>query len=258
MSLLVLLSAPTTTLRGISDGALYQAASSRLVGALPMDSFSSARFSNGSIVGHGLPSPEALCHCSCFAEENFAYCHNTAKTTIGVSTFYFDPFSWRWESRALRFFAAGSPGWESGREATNFLARAVLPDGPGGPMIFDSTYTSDIDAAARSGQAARGAEVVRATTEAVDCSVHALCDVQCDGAAQYAAWRSRCDAGTAALDAWSDPPRSDAPSSGLGSGGALGWFVAGCACTVLAGTVWRRRSNDGRDASALRELPSNL
>ena len=239
-------SAPSP-LRGIGDYTLYEAASSRLVGVLPFTSFSSARFANDSVVGHGLPGPEAMCHCSCYAEGNFAYCYNTAKTTVGVATYWFDPFTWQWESRALRYFGPNLVSRENApRVATNFLARAVLPDGPGGRMVFDSTYTSDVDAAAAAGMAARGVEVVRAAADGVSCSAHGLCDVQCAGVAQYTAWRARCDAGTAALDAWSDPAPGSAAT--FGGSAALAWFVAGAACAVAAITCWRRRA-EARDVS---------
>jgi hypothetical protein len=62
---------------GYDDVALYTSASEKLVGALWLESFSSASAhgsSGESLVGHGLPAPEALCNCACFAESNFVYC----------------------------------------------------------------------------------------------------------------------------------------------------------------------------------------
>lgn len=244
-----------THMHGVDERTLYARASMRLVGAYSFSTFSSARFANdGSTVGHPLPGPEALCHCGCWAEDNFALCHNTAKTTVGISTYFFDPFLWRWSGRALRFFNHNSPGKISGRQRTNFLSNAVLPDGPGGRMIFDSTYLSDVDptapAAAVASGAARAAEVVRAATAAVSCNAAALCDVQCAGSAQYLAWKAACANGTAGLDAWTDPPRevdaaAHADASSALAMAAFAWFVTGGICAVAAGYVWSTRRGRG-------------
>ena len=183
---------------GFADRALYQNASALFVGAQAIESFSSASVhgpSGGSIKGHGLPAPEALCNCACYAEDNFAYCRNTAKTTVGVSTFAWNPFSsggGRWEGRALRYFTAGSAGIQDGRVATNFLEQAVLPSGPGGPVFFEVAYTGDVAADEAASTPPRSAEMVRGFTGAVSCDAAPLCDAQCAGYLQYADWRAGC------------------------------------------------------------------
>jgi hypothetical protein len=185
----------SSALKGFDDMARYQNATTLLVGAASIVSFSSASASGptgATINGHGLPAPEALCNCACFAADNFAYCQNTAKTTVGISTFSYDPFSERWESRALRYFAAGSPGADANRTRTNFLERAVLPDGPGGAMFFEVAYTDDSTEADSS---VRSAELVRGATSPIDCAAASLCDRQCGGVEQYAAWRAGCGPG---------------------------------------------------------------
>ena len=82
-----------------------------------------------AVTGHGLVAPEALCNCACFPLDDFVYCQNTARTTVGVSTFYFSPFTQRWEAKALRYFKENSSGLAAGRAHTSFLEQAVLPDG---------------------------------------------------------------------------------------------------------------------------------
>ena len=120
--------------------ALYSQACSKLVGAQRIESFSSARASGPEgeqVVGRNLPSGgEAICNCACWSAAEFAYCSNTAKTTVGVATFAVDESLGRWETRGLRYFRAGSPGFLAGRSSTSFVADGVLPKGPGGPVIF--------------------------------------------------------------------------------------------------------------------------
>lgn len=158
--------------------------------------------------GHGLLAPEALCNCGCHPLANFVYCQNTAATTVGVSTFALDPSSaavaatvgggagggaGRWVSKALRYFRDGSPGQLAGRDATSFFENAVLPDGPGGAMYFEVAYLSDTAPPAVPGAApARSAEIVRGVTSEVRCDAAPLCDAQCAGEPQYAAWKARC------------------------------------------------------------------
>jgi hypothetical protein len=180
-----------SSLPGFGDLPLYQNASRFLVGAQAFVSFSSASAHGArgqNLTGHVSPAPEALCNCACFALPDMAYCQNTAKTTVGVSTFaYNSAFDGRWTGRALRYFAGGSPGAEAGRFYTSFLESARLPDGPGGAIYFEVAYTADVVAPGE-----RSAELVRGHTGAVDCAAHALCDVQCAGVAQYEAWRKGC------------------------------------------------------------------
>ena len=111
---------------------LYSNATEMLVGAMRIESFSSAR-ANGpigeNVTGHGLiAGGEAICNCACYAADDFTFCRNTAKTTVGVATYAYDPQLRRWEARGLRFFRAGSPGAErQGRSRTSFVAEGVLP-----------------------------------------------------------------------------------------------------------------------------------
>lgn len=180
---------------GFDDLARYKNASLFLVGAFQIETFSSASAAGpdgANVHGHGLPAPEALCHCSCDALANMAYCRDTAKTTVGVATFYWDAFDDRWAGRSLRYFADGTAGAEAGRRRTSFLSRSVLPDGPGGPMLFDVAYAEDQTADA----SARSAEVVRGSTTSADCAAAPLCDKQCAGVPQYVAWKARCAKGT--------------------------------------------------------------
>ena len=169
----------------------YANVTARLVGAMRIESFSSASASGPHgerVVGRGLMAGgEAICNCACWAADDFAFCRNTAKTTVGVATYAYDPALRRWEARGLRYFGAGSPGLEAGRRATNFVADGVLPRGPGGPLRFYSTYVSDTD-----GSGGRSAEIVRARTSAISCAAAPLCDVQCRDEGQYAAWKMRC------------------------------------------------------------------
>ena len=172
---------------GYDDIELYRNASSKLVGAMSILSFSSASADGphgSSISGHSLPAPEALCNCACYPLANFAYCQNTAKTTVGISTFSMDGD--KWISVALRYFAADSPGAKAGRTRTNFLERATLPQGPGGPMLFDVAYTSDGTINSHR------AELVRGRTGGVSCDAAPLCDKQCAGVGQYEAWKAGC------------------------------------------------------------------
>jgi hypothetical protein len=189
-------SMPTVAQDGFDDLALYQKAAPLLVGAQPILSFSSASAAgpNGSVVdGHGLPAPEALCNCACWGLDNFAYCQNTAKTTVGVSTYFLDGTVWR--ARGLRYFAAGSEGWRAGRIRTSFHEVARLPDGPGGQMLFDVSYLNDQESnvsLSSDEPRARSAEVVRGRTGPVACSAAPLCNVQCAGVPQYDSWFQRC------------------------------------------------------------------
>ena len=116
-----------------------------------------------NVTGHGLiAGGEAICNCACYAADDFTFCRNTAKTTVGVATYAYDPQLRRWEARGLRFFRAGSPGAErQGRGRTSFVAEGVLPRGPGGPMRFYSTYVGDVVADGDG----RSAEIVRARTK---------------------------------------------------------------------------------------------
>ena len=185
-------------LRGFGDLQLYRNASSQLVGAQAFVSFSSASAHGPlgqSISGHAAPAPEALCNCACFALDDFAWCQNTAKTTVGVSTFSYSPFARRWEGRALRYFAEGSAGDLAGRGGNSFVETAVLPDGPGGAVYFEVAYvgdTSNDTVACGTQRPCRSAELVRGFTTAVDCAHAALCDAQCAGVAQYDEWRKNC------------------------------------------------------------------
>jgi hypothetical protein len=95
---------------GFDDLNMYTNASASFVGAHQMVSFSVADGNGKHVAGHGLPKPEALCNCECKAEANFVFCYNTAATTEGISTFYYNPLDSRWESSALRFFMPGTPG----------------------------------------------------------------------------------------------------------------------------------------------------
>lgn len=181
---------PMGLLSGFDDLPRYSNASTLLVGAAPIRTFSSASASGGNgshINGHGLPAPEALCNCACFAAANFVWCQNTARTTVGVSTYHYDPFSLRWEGRALRYFTSSSHGATAGRDGTNFLERAVLPEGPGGAVYFDVAYTGDLTA-----DGTRSAELVRGATGPVSCEAAPLCNAQCAGVAQYQKWRHGC------------------------------------------------------------------
>eukprot|EP01051_Picozoa_sp_SAG22_P001505 SAG22_NODE_60_length_23423_cov_8.445250_9_plen_276_part_00 len=178
---------------GFNDLALYADASSALVGAHEMVSFSSASTTllgptGNPLAGHGLPEPEALCNCECQSASDFVYCYHTAKTTAGVSTFAFDPVDRRWVGEALRFLLPGSPGEDAGRGATAYVHRAVLPDGPGGDMLFTVSYVGDSDGTAGGGHHA--ATIVRGRTAPPSCSAAPLCDVQCSGSVQYERWRS--------------------------------------------------------------------
>lgn len=172
---------------------LYSNATEMLVGAMLIESFSSAR-ANGpigeNVTGHGLiAGGEAICNCACYAADDFTFCRNTAKTTVGVATYAYDPQLRRWEARGLRFFRAGSPGAErQGRSRTSFVAEGVLPRGPGGPMRFYSTYIGDVVADGDG----RSAEIVRARTSGVACEAAPLCDEQCSDEAQYRSWKRRC------------------------------------------------------------------
>ena len=103
---------------------------------------SEPRTNGTNVTGHDLLAPEAFCNCACFGAENFAYCQNTAHTTVGIATYAFSPFEQRWEARALRYFRAGSPGVEAGRIATNFVEDAILPEGPGGAICEDRSPTT--------------------------------------------------------------------------------------------------------------------
>ena len=85
---------------------LYSNATEMLVGAMLIESFSSAR-ANGpigeNVTGHGLiAGGEAICNCACYAADDFTFCRNTAKTTVGVATYAYDPQLRRWEARGLR------------------------------------------------------------------------------------------------------------------------------------------------------------
>ena len=144
---------------------------------------------------------------------------------MGIATFAFNglpSLDGRWHGRALRYFSAGSAGAAAGRLGTNFLERALLPDGPGGALLFEVAYTSDVTAdrtagkergtgtaagsvasavigggegAGTSGQQQeqrRSVELVRGLTTPVSCAAAPLCDVQCAGVAQYEAWRDGC------------------------------------------------------------------
>mmetsp|Transcript_34837 Transcript_34837/g.93029 ORF Transcript_34837/g.93029 Transcript_34837/m.93029 type:complete len:250 (+) Transcript_34837:155-904(+) len=183
---------------GYDDVALYTSASEKLVGALWLESFSSASAhgsSGESLVGHGLPAPEALCNCACFAESNFAYCQNTAKTTVGVSTYAYNGLAGQWEAHNLRYFKDDSPGAAAGRKGTTFVDHSVLPDGPGGRAFFDIAYEGDMAEAEEdaSGQS-RSVEVVRGyTSDGVQCEAAPLCNAQCAGVQMYEAWRAKCD-----------------------------------------------------------------
>ena len=208
-------SSPTSaTLPGFGDPALYQNASAALVGAQAFLSFSSASAQGPrgfNVTGHSAPGPEALCNCACFALDDFAYCQNTAKTTVGVSTFAYSPFSERWEGKALRYFAAGTPGDAAGRIGNSFLESAVLPDGPGGAIYLEVAYVGDVDndAARCETEVCRSAELIRGHTTPVSCTYHTLCDAQCAGVAQYEAWRKGCG-------------RANAPATGGGGSGGGG------------------------------------
>lgn len=178
---------------GYDDMARYANASTFFVGAQAIVSFSSASAHGPAarkISGHGLPAPEALCNCACHGADNFVYCANTAKTTVGVSTYAFDGFSSRWEATALRYFAAGSEGATAGRTPTTFAERAVLPDGPGGAMYFTVSYLSD--SSRDGGESSRAVEIVRGRTAGVRCEDAPLCDKQCQGEEMYAQWRAGC------------------------------------------------------------------
>ena len=186
---------------GFDDLELYVNASRRFVGAQKFLSFSSASAHgpNGQVVdGHGLPAPEAFCACACHGIENFVYCQSTAKTTVGISTFWLesvdapDRDQVRWRGRGLRYFGAGSQGSKSGRTRTSFTETARLPDGPGGSIFFEVAYMNDDDAS--TSPHSRSAELVRGRTAPVSCDAHALCDRQCSGVAQYEAWRRDCGA----------------------------------------------------------------
>ena len=104
LALAASVAAASPELRGVDDRDLYDLAAARLVGAHEFTSFSVARFANGNASRQELAElgPEALCHCGCWGADNFVACHNTAKTTVGISTFWFDPWDWRWKGRALR------------------------------------------------------------------------------------------------------------------------------------------------------------
>ena len=236
--------AASPELRGVDDRDLYAMAAPRLVGAHAFTSFSVARFANGSASRQELAElgPEALCHCGCWGAANFVACHNTAKSTVGISTFWFDPWDWRWKGRALRYFVAGSPGYEAGRQATSFLATAVLPAGPGGSMVFDVAYANDL-----APPLGRSASIVRGRTGAASCSAAPLCDVQCDGAPQYGLWRAACRDTTAPVEAWADPARETTPPSTLSTGiASIAWFVSGVALTlgvIAARSCWRTRQH---------------
>ena len=183
---------------GFDDLELYANASKHFVGAQRFLSFSSASAhgSDGQVVdGHGLPAPEAFCACACHGQDNFVYCQNTAKTTVGISTFWLESVDGldkevRWRGRGLRYFSAGSEGSKSGRTRTSFTETARLPDGPGGAIFFEVAYMND-DYTSTSPHS-RSAELVRGRTAPVSCDAHALCDQQCSGVAQYEAWRKGC------------------------------------------------------------------
>jgi hypothetical protein len=182
---------------GYDDLALYMNASAQLVGAHSIDSFSSASAHGptGSVVtGHGLPAPEAICNCACYAQSNFAYCQNTARTTVGVSTYAYNGLAARWEAHNLRYFAYGSAGAATGRNGTTFLEQSVLPDGPGGRVLFDIMYVGDTtEAAYGGGGLSRSAEVVRGYTSGVSCGAAPLCNTQCEGVEMYEVWRAKCE-----------------------------------------------------------------
>ena len=219
-------------LRGVDDRDLYAMAAPRLVGAHAFTSFSVASFANGSASRQELQElgPEALCHCGCWGADNFVACHNTAKTTVGISTFWFDPWDWRWKGRALRYFGAGSPGYEAGRQATSFLATATLPAGPGGSMVFDVAYANDL-----APPVGRSASIVRGRTGAASCGAAALCDLQCDGAPQYSVWRAACRGDKpATVEAWADPARETLPSTLSTDVASVAWFASGVALTLGA------------------------
>ena len=200
--LIGLLSSSASPLPGFDDLALYQNVTTRFVGAQAFVSFSSASAHGphgSSVSGHTAPAPEALCNCACFALPDLVYCQNTAKTTVGISTFAFGSVSGAssgWTGRALRYFADGSAGAVAGRFYTSFLEAAVLPEGPGGPIYFEVAYTADTTASSASGlrgdQPTRSAEVVRGYTGPVDCAAAPLCNTQCAGVAQYETWRQGC------------------------------------------------------------------
>ena len=189
----IVASASATAFPGFEDKAFYQNVTTFLVGAESIESFSTATASgpNGSLIAGEGHRDEGLCNCACWATNNFAYCQNTAKTTVGISTYWFDFLTSQWEARALRFFRRSSVGWQSGREATTFVERAVLPAGPGGRTFFEVSYVGDADPSAVA-SGGRQAEIVRGYTSGVSCVAHRLCDVQCAGVAMYEAWKKQC------------------------------------------------------------------
>lgn len=251
---------------GFADRQLYTAASARLVGVNRFETFSTARYANGKLESHELPFPEALCNCACWPADNFVYCHNTAKTTVGVSSFAYDPWQRQWIGKALRFFGPQSPGWASGRRETSFLGNARLPDGPGGAMYFDVAYINDQEADTDAAAAARGAAwpaavLVRGKTSQVDCAAHELCDQQCAGVPQYTAWRASCDNGSFSLSPWRDPWEGveggdgDAPSNTTTAVVASALVIA--AVVVAARPVWRYITRRMRGPSSVRDaLPT--
>ena len=260
LALAASVAAASPELRGVDDRDLYDLAAARLVGAHEFTSFSVARFANGNASRQELAElgPEALCHCGCWGADNFVACHNTAKTTVGISTFWFDPWDWRWKGRALRYFGAGSPGYEAGRQATSFLATAVLPEGPGGSMVFDVAYANDL-----APPVGRSASIVRGRTGAASCGAAALCDLQCDGAPQYILWRAACRGKPATVEAWADPARETRPSTLSAGIASIAWFVSGitlalsataaCSCWRASqhGAHRREGENDGPRHSQL-------
>ena len=75
-------------LAGFGDMDMYRNASAHLVGAQAFVSLSDVAAhgpAGRNVTGSGF-RVEAFCNCACFALDDFAYCQNTAKTTVGVST----------------------------------------------------------------------------------------------------------------------------------------------------------------------------
>jgi hypothetical protein len=99
---------------GFNSRNTYESVAQKFVGSQQILSFSHVSASASSTDGI---SAEALCNCECNATANFVACFNTAKTTVGVSTFSVDPYTRRWTASALRvkgnvnYFEKGSlPG----------------------------------------------------------------------------------------------------------------------------------------------------
>lgn len=132
-----------------------------------------------------MPFREALCNCGCTGEANFVACWNTAKTTVGVSTFSRDPFSAgkRWKTTALRIFGAGSDNINGSRKNTNFFESGDIPDGPGGQVFFEVAYLQDLEP-----------RIVRGFTGPVSCASRSLCEKQCAGQPQFESWSIKCNA----------------------------------------------------------------